>query len=243
MGVEAVPLNTAPDLPPSATPPATPSTPRLSAAPIPDPAPSTATEPATREQKIALLKAIQEQEVAACTRCGLCQGRTHAVFGEGDPDARLMFIGEGPGQREDELGRPFVGRAGDLLAKMITAMGLTREQVYITNVVKCRPPNNRTPSPDEVATCWPYLQRQIQIIRPQVIVTLGGPATKTILDTKDGITRLRGKWHQFPGIDPPVAVMPTFHPAFLLRQYTEENRGRVWSDLQAVMQRLGMGKP
>lgn len=192
----------------------------------------------SREEKIRLLQAIEEQEVRTCTRCGLCHGRTNTVFGEGDPDAPVMFIGEGPGQNEDEQGQPFVGRAGELLTKMITAMGFQRQEVYISNVVKCRPPNNRAPTPEEAATCWSYLQRQIQIIRPRVIVTLGGPAAKTLLDTREGITRLRGTWHQYAGIQPPIPVMPTFHPAYLLRAYTHENRSRVWSDLQAVMARL-----
>ena len=199
-------------------------------------------EPASRQEKIDRLETINQQEAQTCQACGLCAGRSSVVFGEGDPDASLMFIGEGPGQREDELGRPFVGRAGELLTKMIKAMGFERDQVYITNIVKCRPPNNRAPTPEEVATCWPFLKRQIEIIRPRVIVTLGGPATKTILETRDGITRLRGRWHTFPGVDPPIPVMPTFHPAFLLRQYTQENRGRVWADLQQVMELLGEKK-
>jgi DNA polymerase len=162
------------------------------------------------------------------------------VFGEGDPQARLMFIGEGPGQTEDQTGRPFVGRAGELLDRQIQAMGLTRERVYIANVVKCRPPNNRTPTPAEVATCGPYLVRQVRIVRPEVIVTLGGPASKLVLGTPEGITRLRGRWGVFNATDPPVPVMPTFHPAFLLRAYTKDNRMKVWSDLQAVMGRLGL---
>ncbi len=163
------------------------------------------------------------------------------VFGEGDADAGLMFIGEGPGQNEDEQGRPFVGRAGELLTKMIAAMGFAREQVFIANVVKCRPPGNRTPTPAEADACWPYLRRQILTIEPHVIVTLGGPATKRLLDTKTGITALRGTWHLFHGIEPEgpaVPVMPTFHPAYLLRSYTKENRAKVWSDLQAAMRLL-----
>ncbi len=149
-----------------------------------------------------------------------------------------MFIGEGPGADEDEQGRPFVGRAGQLLNKQIEAMGLKREDVFIANVVKCRPPGNRTPTPDEVAVCWPFLQRQIEVIRPEVIITLGNPATQAILKTTVGITRLRGQWHELWGIP----VMPTFHPAYLLRQYTEENRRRVWDDLQKVMEKLGLPK-
>jgi len=149
-----------------------------------------------------------------------------------------MFVGEGPGQKEDEQGRPFVGRAGELLNKQIAAMGFEREQVFIANIVKCRPPNNRTPTPDEVRACSGYLQRQIMVIRPKVIVSLGGPAAKFLLDTRQGITSLRGQWHQYDGLlpqGPEIPVMPTFHPAFLLRQYTTENRKKVWSDLQEAM--------
>lgn len=186
-----------------------------------------------------LLHEMDEQEVRGCTKCELCHGRTQTVFGEGSPDAAIMFVGEGPGQNEDEQGRPFVGRAGELLTKMINAMGLTREDVYIANVVKCRPPNNRTPTPAEIATCWDYLRRQMQIIRPRAIVTLGGPATKTLLETNVGITRLRGTWHEYTGVDPAIPVMPTFHPAYLLRAYTRENRAKVWSDLQAVLKHAG----
>jgi uracil-DNA glycosylase len=194
-----------------------------------------------RAAKLSILEAIDAGEVRGCTKCELCRGRTQTVFGEGDADADLMFIGEGPGQSEDEQGRPFVGRAGELLNKMITAMGLKREQVYIANVVKCRPPNNRTPTPAEVDACWDYLRRQIRTIQPRVIVTLGGPATKMILQTREGITRIRGTWHQYDDPTfggPPVPVMPTFHPAYLLRSYTMDNRKKVWSDLLAVMERL-----
>ena len=197
--------------------------------------------PLTPEQKQKLLDELNEKEVQTCKRCSLCKTRIQTVFGEGSADADLMFIGEGPGQNEDEQGRPFVGRAGDLLTKMILALKLTRETVYIANIVKCRPPNNRTPSVEEVQHCWDYLRRQVQIIRPKVIVTLGGPATKTILGTKEGITRIRGTWYEYPEVQPPIAVMPTFHPAYLLRAYTVENRKKVWSDLQAAMERINAG--
>lgn len=194
--------------------------------------------------KLHRLEQLDRDEVRGCTKCALCHTRTQTVFGEGDPDARLMFVGEGPGQTEDETGRPFVGRAGELLDKQIAAMGLKREQVFIANIVKCRPPENRTPAPDEVAQCFGYLVRQIEIIRPAVIVTLGGPATKAMLDTKEGITRIRGTWHTFDALalrgGPSIPVMPTFHPAYLLRSYTVENRKKVWSDLQAVMEKLGL---
>jgi DNA polymerase len=209
-------------------------------------APPPAAPGPTRDQKAAALKHIDDNEVQSCKRCGLWRGRTHTVFGEGDPDAELMFIGEGPGQDEDLSGRPFVGRAGELLTRMIAAMGLKRQDVFIGNVVKCRPPGNRVPVPDEVDACWDYLVRQIAIIQPKVIVALGNPATHALLNTRIGITKLRGTWQTLPMIAADVggtAVMPTFHPAFLLRQYTLDNRQKVWSDLQKVMQRLGLPPP
>jgi len=200
------------------------------------------TMPAVTGDKLAQLRVIDEGEVRGCTRCALCESRTQTVFGEGNPEAALMFIGEGPGQTEDEMGRPFVGRSGELLDKMIGAMGMKRQDVYIANVVKCRPPNNRTPTPEESATCWTYLERQIAIIQPRVIVTLGNPATKAILETTTGIMKLRGTWQacqRVPGLA--IPVMPTFHPSFVLRQYTQENRQKVWSDLQQVMAKLAAG--
>ncbi len=198
------------------------------------------------EQKAEALRALNEGEVKNCTRCGLHAGRRNTVFGEANPDADLVFVGEGPGQDEDRTGRPFVGRAGELLTKMIHAMGLRREDVFICNIVKCRPPGNRAPAPEEVQACWPFLIRQLDILRPKVIVTLGNPATQNLLRTKTGITRLRGQWQSLPDLGEELAgtpVMPTFHPAYLLRQYTVENRKKVWSDLQAVMQRLGLITP
>jgi DNA polymerase len=210
----------------------------------PDAIGSCSAGPAVGQQEPAkLLEALDANEVRGCTRCGLCQDRTQTVFGEGDPEARIFFIGEGPGQNEDAQGRPFVGRAGELLNKQIAAMGLQREQVFIANVVKCRPPNNRAPTAIEVEACSDYLRRQIQIIRPEVIITLGGPAAKLVLKTTEGITRIRGQWFNYEGLSsdgPAIAVMPTFHPAYLLRAYTPDNRKKVWSDLQQVMQRLGM---
>lgn len=199
--------------------------------------------PLSRDEKVRLLAELNEGEVRDCKKCALCSARTQTVFGEGDPDADIMFIGEGPGQTEDELGRPFVGKAGDLLDKMIVAMGLERVGVYIANVVKCRPPNNRTPTPLEAEACFNFLRRQIEIIQPKVIVTLGGPAAKTIIGTQEGITRIRGTWQQYAGVSPPIPVMPTFHPAYLLRSYTPDNRKKVWSDLQSVMERLGKPLP
>jgi uracil-DNA glycosylase family 4 len=168
---------------------------------------------------------------------------TRIVFGEGSPDAALMFIGEGPGAEEDKTGRPFVGRSGQLLDKMIVAMGLQRSAVYIANVVKLRAAEpdeltgrlkDRAPNPEEVARGIPALHQQIEIIKPKVIVTLGGPALKYVTQEKEGIMKVRGNWRDYRG----VPVMPTYHPSFVLRAYTPENRGKVWSDLQQVMQRL-----
>lgn len=183
------------------------------------------------EEKRRRLIAMDANEVSVCTKCRLCETRTRTVFGEGDPDAKVFFIGEGPGENEDLQGRPFVGRAGELLNKMILAMGFRRDQVFIANIVKCRPPGNRVPAPDEVDTCTPYLERQLEIIRPKVIVTLGHPAARYMLQTKITMGRLRGHFHEWRGIK----LMPTFHPAYVLRQYTEETRAAVWSDLKQVM--------
>jgi DNA polymerase len=185
-----------------------------------------------------MLDAIAER-IAACTSCPLHASRLHGVPGEGNPEARLMFIGEGPGENEDLQGRPFVGRAGELLDRIIAAMGLRREDVFIANIVKCRPPENRAPTPAEAACCTPFLEQQIQIIGPEVLVALGATAAKYLLDTKDGINRLRGQWHDFRGIP----LMPTYHPAYLLRAYTPENRRKVWDDMLKVCQRLGITPP
>ena len=166
---------------------------------------------------------------------------TNLVWGDGDVCARLMFIGEAPGADEDRTGVPFVGRAGQLLNKMITAMGLRREEVYIANVLKTRPPNNATPTVEEARLCAPYLYEQIEIVAPEVIVTLGLPATRLMLDSTESMGRLRGRWAEFvgPGLGGvTVPVMPTYHPAFLLRSYTPENRKKVWTDLQMVVARL-----
>jgi len=193
----------------------------------------------SREQKIAALAALDESQVRSCTLCRLCEQRTQTVFGEGDPEARLFFIGEGPGETEDRTGRPFVGRAGELLTKMIAGMGLARQQVYIANIVKCRPPGNRVPSPDEIASCTPYLERQLEIIRPQVIVTLGLPATRHMLQVTSSMGRLRGNWHEWRGIK----LMPTFHPSYILRVDSRETKALVWSDLKQVMVELGLPIP
>jgi uracil-DNA glycosylase family 4 len=192
----------------------------------------------TDEKRLSLLS-MNDNEVRRCTKCRLCETRTQTVFGEGDADAKIFFIGEGPGETEDQTGRPFVGRAGELLNKMIGAMGLSREQVYIANIVKCRPPNNRVPAPDEVATCTPYLTRQLEIIRPRAVVTLGLPASQYMLQTKLSMGRLRGQWHSWRGIK----LMPTYHPAYVLRNPTVETRAAVWSDLKQVLAELGLPVP
>jgi DNA polymerase len=147
-----------------------------------------------------------------------------------------MFVGEGPGETEDKTGRPFVGRAGELLDKQIAAMGMTRSQVYIANIVKCRPPGNRAPSPDEAGACFSYLDRQIEVVRPRVIVTLGLTASQYLLNSRLSMGKLRGNWHSFRAIK----VMPTYHPAYILRNYTQQTRAAVWSDLQQVMRELEM---
>ncbi len=178
-----------------------------------------------------LLNSIK-QEIGDCKRCKLCKGRKNIVFGVGNPNAELMFVGEGPGADEDEQGEPFVGRAGQLLTKIIQAMGLKREDVYIANCVKCRPPNNRNPEPDELETCMPFLTKQIEAIKPKIIVCLGATAAKDILKTEVPISKLRGKFLDWNG----YKLMPTFHPAFLLRN--PNMKRPVWEDMQKVMKAL-----
>jgi uracil-DNA glycosylase len=176
--------------------------------------------------------------IGNCTRCKLHSGRTNLVFGVGDPKAELMFIGEGPGADEDAKGEPFVGRAGQLLTDIIErGMGLQRAEVYICNVVKCRPPGNRNPEPDEVEACEPFLFRQIEIVKPRVIVGLGTFAVQSVLKIKTPISKLRGTWHEVRGIK----MMPTFHPAYLLRNPGDKRL--VWSDIQEVMRTLGRPIP
>ncbi len=190
--------------------------------------------------KAAALDEIRARHDETCPHCTAAATHSRTVFGETNPDAELMFIGEAPGEEEDRTGRPFVGRAGKKLDEMITAMGLKRADVYITNLLKSRPPANRTPLPGEVEACSPFLAEQIRQIRPRVIVALGGPATKWLLGTSQGITRLRGTWATY--VDGPLVfpVMPTFHPAYLLRNYTLDTRTKVWADMQAVMARLSV---
>ncbi len=173
-----------------------------------------------------------EEEVRECHGCRLSEGRANTVFGEGNPDARLMFIGEGPGRDEDIQARPFVGVAGKLLTKLILKLGMRREDVYIANIVKCRPPRNRDPEEDEISACMPYVERQVEIIKPEVIVTLGRVATQAFLRSKVPISRLRGSFHRFKDIP----VMPTFHPSYLLRN--PKDKWLTWDDMQSVLEQL-----
>jgi DNA polymerase len=192
------------------------------------------------------LKKLNDAGVSKCRKCHLCETRTRTVFGQGEARTRLVFVGEAPGFDEDQQGLAFVGRAGQLLTKMIEAMGIKREWVFICNILKCRPPDNRTPAPDEIQACWPYLDEQLRTIQPDVIVALGKPASQTLLRTDESIGRLRGQWHQYyasgtPGVGEPTALMPTYHPAYLLRNPADKSKA--WSDLKQVMERLGLPLP
>jgi len=181
-----------------------------------------------------MLEAVR-QELGDCRRCSLAATRRHIVFGEGNPRAEIVFVGEGPGAEEDRTGRPFVGRAGELLTRIIEkGMNLSRSEVYICNIVKCRPPGNRDPGPEEVDACLPFLKKQIEAIRPRVIVTLGRPAAHALLGGRESMTDLRGRWHAYEGIP----VMPTFHPSYVLRQYTVEVRRMVYEDSLEVLRVL-----
>ena len=184
-------------------------------------------------------------EVHQCRKCQLGSLRTNAVPGEGNPNARIFFIGEGPGADEDAQGRPFVGRAGQLLDKVIAAMGLKREDVFIGNILKCRPPDNRDPKPDEIINCLPYLQRQIELINPEIIVALGAHAARTLLNTNKSIGQLRGQFQQYyAGLGrPPIKLMPTYHTAYLLRNYSQDNRRKLWEDMKKVLDELGLPIP
>lgn len=169
------------------------------------------------------------KDLGACRRCGLSKTRHHIVFGEGDPEARLVFVGEGPGAEEDRSGHPFVGPAGELLTRIIEAMKLSRDQVYICNVIKCRPPGNRNPTPEEIVTCGPFLERQLDVIAPTVICTLGSFAAHKLLKTQAPISKLRGRFHTYNN----SKVMPTFHPAYLLRN--PDQKRAVWQDMKKIM--------
>ncbi len=185
------------------------------------------------------------KEVCACRRCSLGSSRTNAVSGEGNPHARIAFIGEAPGADEDAQGRPFVGRAGKLLDKIIAAMGFAREEVFIGNILKCRPPQNRDPRPEEVVKCLPFTQQQLELIKPEIIVALGAHAAKTLLDTNKSIGQLRGKFHDYypDAMAQPIKLMATYHPAYLLRNYSEASRRAVWEDMQQVLTELGLPIP
>jgi DNA polymerase len=181
---------------------------------------------------------VLAERVAGCTRCGLHRERKQTVFARGTGSSGVCFVGEGPGADEDAQGFPFVGKAGQLLDRMIAAMGLGRDDVYVCNIVKCRPPKNRKPEPDEMAACRPYLAEQLDLIEPKVIVALGATAVEGLLGISGGITRLRGTWRLYGGR---IAVMPTFHPAYLLR--TPEAKREVWNDLKEVLKHLGRPVP
>jgi DNA polymerase len=202
--------------------------------PAPQPAAAAARE-ASGPGEAGSLDAIAER-IASCTRCGLCEARTRTVPGQGAARPEVMFIGEGPGADEDRQGLAFVGRAGQLLTKIVEAMGFTRDEVWIGNIVKCRPPGNRVPTEAEMEACLPYLRAQIGLLRPRIMVCLGATAVKGLLGLT-GITRLRGQWRSFEGID----VMPTFHPAYLLRN--PAGKKDVWEDMKTVLKRLGREPP
>ena len=230
----------APSAPPSVSPP--PYRPPVPAAPRPGlstpasyapPSDSIGCPPAEVVAGASSLASL-EAAIRGCLACPLGPGRLKFVFGEGDPLARLMFVGEGPGRDEDLQGRPFVGKAGELLDRMIGALGMKREEVYIANVVKCRPPDNRTPTPGEARACLGYLYRQIELVSPAVIVTLGATPLRELVGVSEGITRVRGQWKRVNVGGREIPVMPTFHPAYVLRQYTQEVRRAVWEDLKAA---------
>ena len=195
--------------------------------------PSASAEPVLPAETLDGIRAA----LGECTRCKLHGGRTHLVFGVGSPAADLVFVGEAPGRDEDRQGIPFVGRAGQLLTRIIAAIGLSRDEVYIANVIKCRPPNNRNPEPDEVATCEPFLFRQLDVIRPRVVVALGGFAIRTLLRTDEAVSRLRGRVFDYRG----AKLIPTFHPAFLLR--SPERKRDVWEDMKRVRALLAAPEP
>lgn len=255
----AVSGNGVPPKPQAAVPPARPTI--KAPQPIPSPAPAARAQPSfdatlpvletpfdspvlSRDEKIRALDELNRGAVTGCVRCGLSRTRTQTVFGEGDPDAQIMFIGEGPGRDEDASGRPFVGKAGQKLNDMIRGMGLAREQVYICNIVKCRAffpdiGKDRPPTEEETSACTPYLVRQVEVIRPKVIVTLGLPSTRYLLKSKASMTSMRGRWQAWRGIK----VMPTWHPAYVLRNYTEQTRREVWEDLKKVLTELSLPIP
>jgi uracil-DNA glycosylase family 4 len=182
----------------------------------------------TRRRKLEVVR----DKLGDCKRCGLCKTRTNIAFGVGSPDAQIVFVGEAPGEDEDIQGEPFVGKAGQLLTQAITALGWSRETVYIMNVLKCRPPENRNPKPNEIEKCFPFALQQLKAINPAIIITLGNVATKTLFGIEDGIMSIRGKWREWEGIP----VMPTYHPSFLLRMPTA--KPYLWKDFKAVNAKL-----
>lgn len=191
-----------------------------------------APQPAPRKETTGLRDAYRTllEEIRVCAKCPLSRTRKNAVPGEGGNRKRVLFIGEGPGADEDRSGRPFVGRSGQLLDKILASVSLAREDIYITNIVKCRPPENRDPLPEEVIACWPYLETQIKLLQPRLIVTLGLPATRTLIESGESLGRLRGRFHDCRGIP----LLPTYHPAYILRAYTVENRKKAWEDIKMV---------
>jgi len=201
------------------------------------PPPENATPQAEREEETPVMETLQSirEDLGDCRRCKLAEGRINIVFGAGNPNADLMFVGEAPGRDEDRQGEPFVGRAGQLLTKIIEAIGLQRDDVYIANILKCRPPNNRDPQPDEVAACSPFLFKQVEVIKPKVIVALGAYAARNLLDTERAISKLRGRFHEYRG----TLLMPTYHPAYLLRN--PQAKRPVWEDMQMVRDLLNEG--
>jgi DNA polymerase len=220
-----------------------PTTAAAAAAPPTAPARASAADLAVAAEKRHRRLPALAQEVESCTRCALAPTRTQTVFARGNPDSALCFVGEAPGAEEDAQGLPFVGRAGQLLDRMIAAMGLTPERdVYVCNILKCRPPGNRRPEPEETAACIPYLHEQLELVNPRVIVALGNTAVAALLDTKLGITRVRGQWKLYRG---QKLVMPTYHPSYLLRPGPAqvEAKRQAWEDLQLVMKELGLPLP
>ncbi len=210
--------------------------PKLTIPPDPEPAESGASGPEVVDNRAKAMARLRH-EWANCQSCPLAATRHNFVFGEGNFTPRLLFVGEGPGENEDLQGRPFVGRAGELLTNLIKAMGLRREAVFITNIVKCRPPGNRDPAAEEVAACSPLLKKQIALLKPEVMVALGKPATHMLLNTTLPISKLRGTWQTYQDIP----LMPTFHPAYLLRN--PKDKGLIWADMCAVLQKLGLPVP
>jgi DNA polymerase len=244
---EAAPVaSTAPSTPSASGPPSAPSGLSALASPPARVASALAVVPSASPSSVPSSAALEgpgrlevlAELARACTRCGLCKQRKQAVFARGTGSSRVCFVGEGPGADEDAQGLPFVGKAGQLLDRMIEAMGFDRDEVYVCNVVKCRPPDNRKPEPEEMAACRPFLEEQLELIAPRVIVALGATAVQGLLGTTDGITRLRGNWKSYRG---QIDVMPTFHPAYLLRNPAAKRE--VWEDLQEVLRRIGRSVP